>query len=306
MKSYISNIVYKTNSITIPVFEIGNFQNGFGVLVAQIHGDEYSGRLICQKFIRSKFKINKGVRIIACANPDGAKLGVKNEPLTNINLNRIFISEKLKPESMASSIANKIFELCKGADFVIDLHDMPGSQIPLCAIITLTENNIINKQNYNLANIFYPGVLWVEDFRNLSTSKRYIGTINNYLCKFGIPNFTIETNPLDKINEKEIDIVIRKIIRLLNTKPIVYQKSLNLIRRYELFAPSGGIIIPCSIPLLAKIKRGEKLATVLNEKLEKIDIISPLNGLLIRKTIARNIQKKEKIFDIGKKVLWKH
>lgn len=304
MNSYNVNINFKGVKTFIPVIDVGKFNDGFVTLIGQLHGDEYASRLICYKIIKQTKILKRGLRIITCANYSGAKTQYKFDPVTNHNLNRRFRKQYLvEPDNISDLIAKKIIELCVGSDFVIDFHDMPGSEIPICSIITLTKNEKANKKNYRLVQEFNPDISWCEDFRNRNIQKRYLGTINSYLNNANIPNFTIETSPTNKITEKTTLTIVRKVIQIVNKsrKP----RMISLVERDEVYSPIDGILIPTNKRLLSKVKSGEILCKILNEKLEIKNILSPITGILIRKSIQMLVNKNQKIFDIGKEVLWK-
>jgi len=304
MNKYTKNINFEGINTNIPVIDVGKFENGFIVLIAQMHGDEYSSRLICNEILNINKGLEKGLRIILCANPNGAKGLAKFETITGKNLNRCFIKSKINnPKDVSGLIAKEIVDLCINAKFVIDLHDMLGSKIPICSIITLTDNQKANRKNFDLVKKFGPKIVWLEDFRKRDVRKRYSGTINSYLNSRCIPNFTIETSPINLIRRAEIKNVANKLLSLINDSKAI--NKLNLIERIEIYSPSEGILIPSKKPLLEKIKQGEILGILINEKLQKTFVRSTTSGILVRKCYQRFVFKNEKVFDVGKEVLWK-
>jgi predicted deacylase len=218
-------------------------------------------------------------------------MGIKNEPDSNLNLNRQFYFDT--PLKKFFKVMKKII---KGSTFCIDIHDMPGSQLPLSSIITLTGNSEVEDLSLNLLKRFGPIIYWKEDFSNPKTTQRFNGTINSYLNSVGIPNFSIETSSIEKISANEIKKVVSGLIKL-TTKSAV-KKSL-FIKRVEIFSPNNGIIIPADIKLMSSINKNQPLGELFSSTFKKFSIVSPTNGLLIRKTVPRYVFKGQKLFDVG-------
>lgn len=304
VKSFNLKVNYLKESVKIPIVEVGNFEKGFVVLIGQLHGDEYSSRLIINKILEKADRIECGVRIFVCANVRAAIQGQKTGD-NKVNYNRIFIEEKiLNPDSLDYCVAQKIADLCKGAKFVIDLHDMPGSRLALASILTLTKNTKINQENYSLIKMFNPDVVWLEDFRKSIIRNRYLGTINSYLNSIGIPNFTLETNPIDVIKETEIVTISNKIINLVGGGSLKTNLGTKIVERIEIRSPLSGIFIPSPIKILLKINREQVLGKIITDNLKIISIKSPSGGILIRRCYKKNVLEGEKIVDIGKEIPW--
>lgn len=278
------------DNLSLQILEIGNFKRGFVSIICQLHGDEYSSLLIVKSLAEKAKDMPLGLRIILNANPLGSLLGVKNEPVANLNFNRTFETKSTNP------LTKEIIKLIKGSKFCIDLHDMPGSSLPVSAILTITGNLRVEKQNKDLISKFQPQIAWIENFSKPEMAKRYNGTINSYLNSINVPNFTIETSGIETFSNPEE--VARKIIDLLSKNQpgadVLY------VKRQELYSPISGVITTSTLPLLEQVAAGVKLATIFNGKTTIFK--SPVSGLLIRKVNQKFIKKDEKIFDLGVRI----
>ncbi len=301
-KRYYEIKIASYKDISIPVWEIGNISDGFATLVCQLHGDEYSSQLIIEEILKLAKNITKtrlGLRIIGCANPLGSKLGIKNEPISDLNLNRCFKKKILNDTSQQpKNVVKALIKLINGSEFVIDIHDMPGSKLVISSILTLTGDPKIELKNRQLISRFGPKVVWLEDFSDLEIANRYSGTINNYLNSVNIPNFTIETSSIESITQKDIKIVVKNIFKLLTDKEPKITKKIKLIKRIEIRSTKDCIFIPERISLLCKIKKQKKLGYYI-EKNKKIDLLSPSSGFLIRKVKRKYVKTGEKLFDLA-------
>ena len=290
----------------MPIWEIGNLSSGFATLVCQLHGDEYSSQLIVNEILQLAKSITKaklGLKIIACANPLGSMLKIKSEPISNLNLNRCFTKEILDRRAIVpvKELITKMSFLIKGSEFVIDIHDMPGSELVLSSILTVNGKLEIEDKNLELIRRFNLAVTWIEDFSSRKIQKRYNGTINSYLNNISVPNFSIETSSVENITEKEIKVVAKKIINLLEKDRKQIRKVPNFVKRIELRSTRDGVFVPRKILLLRQIKKGQKLG-VLTYKGRKIDFVSPSSGILIRKVNRKFVKKDEKLFDLAIKI----
>jgi len=295
---------YKNVAIGIPIVEVGDMSSGFCVLVCQLHGDEFSSWIIAKNLLEQvqSQKTNLGIKLILSANPYGATVGVKNEPVTDTNLNRSFTSEvvnkrvKINPEA---EIVSKIIDLMKGATFVIDVHDMPGSKLALSSILTKSGNRKTTLNNLTLINCFGPAIYWEEDFDVKKIRDRYKGTINNYLNSVNIPNFSIETSFVEFLSFRESRNIARKIIGLCSLPTTISKRTLRIMR-VEQYTPVAGIFIPGKVQLMRAVKKGELLGRVISFNKEK-KVIAEAGGYLIRLSSRRFVKNGEKILDIGVK-----
>ena len=297
VKKYFLNV---KENLKIPVIEIGSFFGGFGCVVCQLHGDEYSAVKIAytinDQLTRTKQGKSLGLRIILCANPNGSRLGIKEYPDKSMNLNRMF-----QKKYFSDKLVSGIIKLITNSSFCIDVHDMPGSDLPACSILTKTQRPEVESLSYDLISAFGPDLYWEEDFSDPTIGQRYAGTINSFLNSVGIPNFTIETSPINLISDKTILSVSKKIIALLTpTKKPVFKPK--LVKRIEIASRESGIFLPNDLKLLQSIKRDEPVGKLLNLTGRIKQIYSPSSGLLIRLASRGFIKEKQKLFDLGKRL----
>lgn len=301
--------VYYNNSLycKIPIIDIGDITNGFGCLICQLHGDEYSSLLIARSLVkrfRDKRKPTRiGLRIILSANPIASKLSTKTEPISGLNLNRLFDNTTLvdKSATPANLIAVEILKQIKGSTFCVDIHDMPKSLLPVCCILTITGNKSVEKKNIEIVKKIKPEVVWTEDSSKSGENIRYAGTINRYLNSLGIPNATIETSPINGISPQTIKSVSEKLASLMdNAKPT--NVGLNLLIREEVYTKKEGLFLSCSKNPMTRVIKNEFLGYVLSG-FKEYKVRSPVTGLLIRKSENRYVNVGEKLFDIGKEKL---
>lgn len=305
MKKYNVSVLETVGlKVSLQVLEIGDLSRGFSCLICQLHGDEYSSILIVDQLLKKlkRSSLKSGVRIILNCNPLASLLGNKVEPLSGYNLNRSFDRNILdyKGNNPGKLLALAIAKFTIGATFCVDLHDMPGSSLPISAILTKTGDPKIEGRNLNLISHFNPQVAWIEDFTDPKESIRYNGTINLFLNGQGTPNFTIETSSVNNLIDEDQSQVANKLYTILNNdKPKSFRVS--FVKRIEIYAESLGVIKPADIPLLSAVS----VNTILGEQIRgasTLKIKSPASGLLIRKSERRFVVAGEKIFDIGVKI----
>lgn len=285
---------------SLEVIDCGNFSKGFCVLICALHGDERSSILIVNQLLNNvkNQQLDGGIRIILNANPLGFLLNQKAEPLSGFNLNRCFKPNFIKTNNPTAELVQEIIKLCTGAKFCIDLHDMPGSSLPISSILTITGNPKVEQQNRDLISRFGPQVAWIENFNKAEMAKRYTGTINSYLNSINIANFTIETSGIETFSISEAKKIASKITDLSNSKS--NKEQVVYVERLELYSPVDGIVTFSPIPLLQKVVINTQLVSIFNR--ETTVFKSPSNGLLIRKVNQKFVKKGEKIFDLGVKI----
>jgi len=109
--------------VAVPIAIIGNGDGPTALLMAGTHGDEYEGQIALARIARTLTpdSITGRVIIVPMANSPAANAGLRNSPIDNLNLNRIFPGDvRGMPTAMIASYIER--QLMPMADIVVDLH----------------------------------------------------------------------------------------------------------------------------------------------------------------------------------------
>ena len=121
-------VPYSTNIsaygfIAVPIAIIANGDGPTSLLMAGTHGDEYEGQIALARIARTLTpdSLTGRVIIVPMANSPAANAGLRNSPIDNLNLNRIFPGDiRGMPTAMIASYIER--QLMPEADIVVDLH----------------------------------------------------------------------------------------------------------------------------------------------------------------------------------------
>jgi len=180
-------------SISIPLVSIGEGRPRT-LVVGPVHGNESSTIYIMWRLMEYlESNITRGrVDFLIGPNYTGLLFGSRNEPLSNININRVYPGEPSL--GLGRAVAKKVFEVCmKGYDFVVDLH-AAGNSIPHIITDELgdPDTSDIESEVYDLA--VKTGITVVVDSQ--STPDIKVENISNslppLLIKNGVKSFTYE------------------------------------------------------------------------------------------------------------------
>jgi len=183
----------------------------------------------------------------------GLLLGSRNEPLSNININRVYPG--LEKAGLGRSIAKTIFQLAsRGYDFVVDMHSA-GNCVPHVIVDRLGTG--MDDEVYGRAvETGLPVVIDSLDVDEIRADM--IGdSLPPHLIRRGVPAFTYEVPGPEYMDESLLSISVRAMINLLaglgmvEGEPIrideVYQPSRRMVRRI-LSSEHPGLVEPYKKP----------------------------------------------------------
>ena len=159
--------------IAIPIAIIGNGDGPTALLLAGTHGDEYEGQIALARIARTLTPdtITGRVIIVPMANSPAANAGLRNSPIDNLNLNRIFPGDiRGMPTAMIASYIER--NLMPMVDIVVDIHSGGNSLRYLpCATAVFHTNAIERARRIALALAFgAPSVLIQHGFEERNTT----------------------------------------------------------------------------------------------------------------------------------------
>ena len=271
-----------TLKIDVPFISFGAGKKRM-VILCGVHGDEKSGLFVVHKLLKDLERIKGKIDIILAANPLAQSLGMRVSPNDFYDLNRIFPGNK--DTDFSQRIANRIFNFCKGADAVIDLHTFQDVS-PIVAIFVNSGSEIIKKKCLELINIFGPQAIWKVNFKPAEES-RYLGALGSVLAVHGIANFAVEMPEVFLINDEQLDIVkngilnVFKFLGIIQKGNIVKKPLAPIFQRIKVRTDEAGLFIPAK-DILKKIKKNEIVGKLISLPEFKIkNIISPCSGTLL-------------------------
>jgi len=210
---------------TIPISDLGSFpldlqifslgqggprlQLNFG-----LHGDERSGYFVLIKLLETlRQKPFQGtLEWVAVANPLGQLLDIREEALTNRDLNR------LAPGNVTGDLAQKLghalYQWGKEADVFIDFHTLT-MRTALLAIFMNHGTRTIREQSMQMIQAFQPALIW-----HLDTSSRmgneWGGSFGPCLSQDQIVNFAVEMSQEEYVSQAEIQQAHDGLLRVMH------------------------------------------------------------------------------------------
>jgi len=294
------------NSLSIPLLKIGKGKPIVSI-IAGTHGDETSSLLILDKLIKSlPDEINGCLNVILSANPLARMEDKRFSSFDGLDMNRIFPGNFIG--AITSKCANKLIEILKDSNFVLDLHEF-GMETPIMGIFVKSDKQFINEENIKLMNSFNPKQCWVID-SSKKDEKQFGKSLGSALNDLEINNIAIELNNSKVITEKEIDECVQCINRVLSAKGLIKSDKLienkfNFFDRLEILALKEGIFIP-KLKVFDLVHKGEIIGFLRTlPGFEDIQIESPIDGTIMqlsKKTFVsfgRAVAAVGKVLDVG-------
>lgn len=294
--------------IILPKVEIDSGKEGpMLVFTALQHGNEVTPLFVLQKLFRElKAKpLSRGkVVILPVTNPLGLVFETRREPLDGGNLNREAPGNPNK--NLDKRIAAAVFEVCKNADLVVDLHTF-SRQCPFVGILVSGDTAIEDRAKGALRAIS-PDCIWKIDLTR-SEDKRYYGALDVVLTAMGIPAITLEMERHITIAEEKLDRVFNSLLSLLKFYRMYdgelttqgMKEILVFVGTYLYFDQSG--IFTPEKTVLQELQQGERLGTVFDLRtLEEASVRAPCSGTLLTVRFRDIVRTGSKLGSIGKQV----
>jgi len=288
-----------TLDIEIPVISVGEGRPKISI-VCGIHGNERTGLFIVDRLLK-QIKLKKGqINIITSANQLAQVLDRRENQIDNKDLNRIFPGNK--DGELTDRIANKLIELVKDSDLVIDLHTMERQSIPIMGI--LMGNTDIEKRSMQFLRIFDPGVVWRVAVQRRDEAE-FRGAFGIVLAKMDVVNFALEFSGIARATESELEEAVNGFKRILASlemideeffvnNPLVFQKKMFQSDKSGLFIPMKKV--------MEKVRKDELIGKIISLKdFSEISIKSPEEGILMQIRIKDFVNTADDLFAIGTK-----
>ena len=244
-------------------------------VIAGVHGNETLSIFQVLSLLRwiKKSKIKTGkVTLLPVANPNAVLHGVRRYPIDGLDLARQFPGDSRG--SISQKIASEIFQRCKEADIVIDLHNIP---IRTEGFISTDISNEICKKT---AELMKP--------RFIVNSRKIKGTLLASLLNDGITALEVETEEIGRFFDvkkanKGVSMLQNLLIGLNLTDGVSdgrLKKPIYLEVRENLRSPIRGIYRPTVRPS-QWVYVGKRIGYVESFHSGQKNIISGIDGYCI-------------------------
>lgn len=183
-------------------------------IVSGIHGDELEGQYICYELARrikeNLSELHGQVDIYPAINPLGIETAKRNDPLVNMDMNRMFPGRSggnMQDRLLAAVVDNII-----GADICIDLHasDIYVREIPQ---VRLSEE--FAEKLLPLARLSNVDMIWMNASATVHES-----TLAHSLNMFGIPTLVVEMGQGHHIMPEYGNQIVEGILNIMKHKGI--------------------------------------------------------------------------------------
>lgn len=287
--------------IKLPVITIGSGEPK-GVIVAGLHGKEISSVLIIKSLLNKISNLSGQLIIIPTANPIGQIINIRNEPIDEMDLNRIFPGSNRK--NFSQRIAANIFSILADADFVIDIHNFTRLA-PFTGILIKNNDKKVFEAQKKMLKSLKPEIIWEIDCEKDASQQ---GSLDMECVKQGIPAISIEMPRLEYLNNDQVEKIsdgIMNITNIFNMTNKDIDKKEEIIPIYEfkmIYSDNAGLFIPEVLPL-EEINKGQKIGTVtsLTDYSEK-EILSEKSGVITTIQAKGLIRTGTKLYTIGKRM----
>ena len=235
--------------VKLPAVVVGPTLGPKSIVIAGSHGNERTGFWILKKLLDElqRASINRCIMFLPVANPVAFALNVRVDPLTHVDLNRVFpgntdgtivdriakiistivqgrspvkeLSAELEigDSGISRSEAEHYFEL--PVDLVVDLHTF-GLQLSEPTGILATSGLQVSsaeERSRELLLLASPKMVWWIDASDALTVG-YRGSLGPYLSSLGIPNFAIETQDLPLATSKVVERIVSGLMVVLGDR----------------------------------------------------------------------------------------
>lgn len=283
--------------IDIPVYVFNSKKPGPVVLIqAGLHGDEINGIEIVRRMLDEKlFEVNSGAVIaVPILNIFGFIHFSRDVP-DGKDVNRSFPGTK--SGSMANRIAyHYIAEIMGQMDFAIDLHT-GGAQRHNFPQIRFTEQDERSKE---MAEVFNAPFSF--------TSKLIKGSFRNEAFKMGKPVIVFEAGESMRFDDYSILEGIQgilnvlkqfKMIQKIESRYVERMKSVRLVGRKWLRAPTAGMFIP-EITNGSEIRKGQELGLITDTYAKRSKKIkAPYDGFVFSINNQAVVNQGDALFHVG-------
>lgn len=264
----------------LPLMEIKSVKSGPVVwLTACSHGDEIGGIVVIQEIFKMlrKMPLLKGsIHAFPLMNPIGFETSSRHITLSEEDLNRSFPGKK--EGSLAERIADKIFNtiIKTNPTVLVDLHNDWTQTIPYGVIdpANAFRNKEVSEDVKSFAK--QTGLILISEPNELIQEEDVSKSLSFSLIRKNIPAITLELGESFSVNETNVDIGVKSILRILSGLGMVNQKDYDF--NFQMPVDIGGKILKYSEkPLSSRsglvrflvrpgdvVKKGDPLAKIYN------------------------------------------
>ena len=281
--------------VGIPFIKLGHGSPKLTIITG-IHGNEHTGLLIIRRLL-DKLELKRGtLQLVLSANPL-SKINLKREsPIDLLDLNRIFPGKK--EGSITERIAYKLTQVLGDNDLVIDLHTMQQRLKPM--VIFVTCNTKADEKSLDAIKAFNVERVWKIKAIN---EDKYNQTLGSFLARQMVPHFALETEELDKISEKDLNMIHEGLGNVMANLGMVDKKinktEIKCFKRNKINADETGIFIPLK-EIDSIIKLGDVVGNILSSQDFKMNPVkSSKKGFICDIKTKVFVHEGEHIFSIG-------
>ena len=288
--------------ISLSRFTIGSSGPHLAI-VAGIHGNEPHGLWILKALFDDllQFELKGRLTVIPCANPLGLGLAMRRVPGSDQDLNRRFPGRL--DGTMAEQLAFHIFEILKGADFVVDLHSF-RMRNPVMGVYFHVGGEALREAAKGALAAIDPEVVWSVAFEETHAADRiYRHALGPMLAEAGVPNTVIEVSFADSLASMQIPRVVDGLRRLMGHLGLIdYPATLGTPPYYRLephFSPDAGLFQP-QVPLMMPLRKGEVIGEITRvPDFDCVPVIANESGQLIQMVAASMVDCGSPLYVMG-------
>ncbi len=205
------------------------------LITSSMHGDEATSIAVVWKIIDflKVADLRGSVTLIPSVNPEGLSLLRREEPYSNIDINRVYPGSErgILPERIAYIIS----KIALNHDVVLDIHSA-GDSIPYIIIHPVEEYDLKDRL-YDLA--FSMGITVVENYpERIYLSRGLNRTLSRFIVDNNIPALTLELAGGRKINWLHASIGFKAVLNLM-IKLMMIDITPNIITEAPVFKERG-------------------------------------------------------------------
>ena len=281
--------------IKLPIIKFGSGRPKVLILACQ-HGSEHSPLKIVKEILEKKGEIKGQITILPVANPLGLEKNMRNEPISNQNLNRSFPGNA--SGNVADQIAYFIFQLSLKQDLVIDLHAFSQRQSPFMTGYECNDQKVKEKIK-KVIQCLRPDLVWQVNPEN-EEDKRFKGSLDGQLSLKGIPSVFLEMPNLHLIEKKMIERITEGIIKAVNNfGKEVEEMEIKQYNSQTLYSERLGLF-EAKVKILTEVKKGEIIGEMTNvENFNKTKIVSPADSTVLTVLEKGTVKEGDKLASLG-------
>lgn len=254
-------------------------------IVTGTHGDELEGQYVCYKLgeiLQANSHLLHGtVDIYPALNPMGIDSIQRGVPGFDLDMNRIFPGNA--GGSLTESLAHKIINDMKGADFAIDIHasNIFLRELPQVRINVNTADTLVP-----YAQLLNVDLIWIHEAATVLES-----TLAWSLNDIGVKTLVVEMGVGMRITPEYGDRLVEGIFNLMRHEGM-WDGIAPDIRYHPLIVPSdgvsflnadvSGVFIP-SISYNMNVRRGDEIGRIVSSLEGKVlcRVSAPCDGLVM-------------------------